>query len=376
MKKAYKYLPMIVFIAFIGVMFVLYLILPKNTFSSSEKRYLAQAPELNGSALFSGEFREDFEDYVADQTPGRDFWVGLASYYNYALGNNGEKGVYLGKNGYLINDPETMTYLSRNAGYIEAFAAQMKKKGIPTAVLTAPSTGYICADQLPAVHKEYRDDEVFDELQKTFKAADFVDIREAFQSAYANGDQVYYRTDHHWTTRGAYTAYRALSESLGYTPTAESVFAKTAYPGFYGSTYSTSGYFLTAPDEIEVWDAPDNEIKVTITDGETTVHQDMFFNNRLKEDDKYTVFLDGNHPYTVIQNKNASSREKLLVVKDSFAHSLVPFLADHYAEIVMVDMRYYSQPLLPIVEKEGIDRVLFLYSIDNLGTDTNIGFIE
>ena len=102
----------------------------------------------------------------------------------------------------------------------------------------------------------------------------------------------------------------------------------------------------------------------------------MFFYTHLDEDDKYPVFLDGNHPYTVIKNKNAATDEKLLVVKDSFAHSLVPFLADHYAEIIMVDMRYYSLPLQPIVEQEKVDKILFLYSIDNLSTDGDIGFIE
>ena len=102
----------------------------------------------------------------------------------------------------------------------------------------------------------------------------------------------------------------------------------------------------------------------------------MYFYNHLDDSDKYEVFLDGNHPYTVIKNKNASSKEKLLVIKDSFAHSLVPFLADHYAEIVMVDMRYFSMPMQPIIEREGIDRILFLYSIDNLGTDTGIAYIE
>lgn len=377
MKKGYKRLPMIVFLMFIGVMCVLFFALPKKEYSSSEKRYLAKMPQFNEKNLFSGSFRDDAESFIEDHTAGRDFWVGLAAYYNLSLGNNGAKGVYNGRDGYLINDPENMDGLSRNAGYIEEFAEHMKARlDVPTAVMVAPSTGYICEDKLPAVHKEYRDDEAFAELGSIFQAAQFVDIREDFKAAYQNGAQVFYRTDHHWTTHGAYTAYQALGKPLGFVPNDESIYEKTAYPGFYGTTYSTSGYRMTKPDEIEVWDNPNNKIKVTINDGEVTENEDMYFYSHLDEDDKYPVFLDGNHSYTVIENKKSESKETLLVVKDSFAHSLVPFLADHYQKIIMVDMRYYALPLQPIIEKEAVDKVLFLYSLDNLATDVDIGFIE
>lgn len=377
MKKVYKCLPAIVFILFIAVMLILFLALPKKEYSSSEKRYLEKAPAFSAEKLFSGEFERSFEDYIEDHTAGRDFWVGLSSYYNYALGNDGSKGVYHGKDGYLINDPEDMTNLSRNVGFIEEFASHMKEwQNVPTTVLVAPSTGYVCEDKLPTFHKDYHDEEAFAEMKDTFKNADFVDVRTDLLDAYNSGSQVFYRTDHHWTTCGAYTAYQALAESLGYTANPESAYEKTAYDGFYGTTYSTSGYWLTEPDGIEVWDNPSNDIDVTIIDGDTIEQKDMYFYSHLEEDDKYPVFLDGNHPYTVIKNANASSDEKLLVIKDSFAHSLVPFLADHFAEIIMVDMRYYSMPMQPIIEHEGIDRVLFLYSIDNLATDNDIGYIE
>ncbi len=377
MKKVYKNLPAIIFCVFIGAMFILFLVLPKKEYSSSEKRYLEKAPEFTVGKLFSGDFEKSFEKYIEDHTAGRDFWVGLSAYYNDFLGNNGSKGVYRCKDGYLINDPGDMTNLSRNLGFIEDFATHIQEQmKVPTTVLVAPSTGYVCADKLPYFHKEYHDDEKFAEMQDTFKTAGFVDIRGDLIDAYKDGNQVFYRTDHHWTSFGAYTAYQALGQSLGYVPNDQSAYDITAYPGFYGTTYSTSGYWLTEPDHIEVWDNPGNDVDVTIIDGETIEQKDMYFYSHLEEDDKYPVFLDGNHPYTVIKNENASSDEKLLVIKDSFAHSLVPFLTDHYAEIIMVDMRYYSLPMQPLIEHEGIDRVLFLYSIDNLATDTNIGMIE
>ena len=376
MKKAYKFLPATLFLIFIVGMMVLFFVLPKKEYSSSEKRYLEQAPSFSFQSLLSGKFGDDFEKFLSDQTPGRNIWVGLSAYYNYAIGNNGSTGIYLGKNGYLVNDPENMSELSRNIGYINEFAA---KCPVDTTVLIAPSTGYVCDDILPDIHKQYRDDEHFENMKAQLDSAKFIDVREAFKKEYADGNQLYYKTDHHWTAYGAYTAYRELSSALGYTPHAKEDYTVTAYPGFYGTTYSSSGFWLTKPDTVEVWDNPENDSTVvtTITDnGNVTEQKDMFYLSHLEDDDKYPIYLDGNHPYTVIKNTAAGSNDKLLVIKDSFAHSMVPYLADHYSEIIMVDLRYYSEPVSKLIEKEGIDRVLVVYSIDNLATDTNLGWLE
>ena len=376
MKKAFKFLPAALFLIFIVGMMVLFFVLPKKEYSSSEKRYLEQAPSFSFQSLLSGKFGDDFEKFLSDQTPGRNIWVGLSAYYNYAIGNNGSTGIYLGKNGYLVNDPENMSELSRNIGYINEFAA---KCPVDTTVLIAPSTGYVCDDILPDIHKQYRDDEHFENMKAQLDSAKFIDVREAFKKEYADGNQLYYKTDHHWTAYGAYTAYRELSSALGYTPHAKEDYTVTAYPGFYGTTYSSSGFWLTKPDTVEVWDNPENDSTVvtTITDnGNVTEQKDMFYLSHLEDDDKYPIYLDGNHPYTVIKNSAAGSNEKLLVIKDSFAHSMVPYLADHYSEIIMVDLRYYSEPVSKLIEKEGIDRVLVVYSIDNLATDTNLGWLE
>ena len=375
MKKLYKCLPAVIFVLFITAMMVLFIVLPKKEYSSSEKRYLQQAPAFSFQSLMSGEFGKDFEKFLSDQTAGRNFWVGFASYYNYAIGNNGSNGIYKCSDDYLVNDPEDMSNLMRNVGYIEEFAESCP---VDTTVMIAPSTGYICTDILPAVHREYRDDEMFAKMQETLKSVNFVDIRDTFKNAYADGNQIYYKTDHHWTAYGAYTAYRELGKTLGYTPLSQNDYTITPYPGFYGTTYSSSGFWMTPPDTLEVWDNPQNDATVTtaITEGaDTTEQTDMFYYTHLEEDDKYPVYLDGNHPYTVIKNTGAASDEKLLVIKDSFAHSLVPFLSDHYSEIIMVDFRYYMQPVSELIEREGVDKVLVLYSIDNLATDTNVGRI-
>ncbi len=378
MKKALKYLPTIVFVAFIYLMGILFFVLPKSEYSSSEKRYLAEFPQLSTDTFFSGEFGQDFETYLSDHTVGRNFWVGLNSYYNLSLGNPLSNGIYHCKDGYLINDPPVTDRLSSNIDIIAEFA---QKQDIPSTVLLAPSTGYVVDDVLPNKHIIYDDDKLFDDASKTLNNAGitFVDVRDNFKSAYKSGTQVYYKTDHHWTAQGAYLGYTALGDSLGYTPNSKDNYNIDVHNGFYGTTYSSSGFWYTQPDDIELWHSKQNQdIKVTITDGDKTIDSDsLFFMERLEEDDKYPVYLDGNHPYTVIKNNALKQNDKkLLVIKDSFAHSLVPFLADHYSEIIMIDMRYYKQNVSDLIEARGFDRVLFLYSIDNLATDADIAWLE
>ena len=379
MKKLYQYLPAVVFGGFIAAMLILFLALPKKDFSPSEKRYLEKTPEVSVEKIFSGEFEKSFENYISDHTAGRNFWVGFNAYFCKAMGNNAPKGVYYGKDDYLINDPAEMNNFARNIGFLEEFAEDVKARtNTPVTVAVAPSTGYVCADKLPKFHFTYQDETAFNQMHATFKTAAFADLRDCLKKSYDEGHQVFYRTDHHWTAYGAYSAYQALGDALGYKPYAENTYTKTLYPGFYGTTYSTSGFWKIPSDTIEVWDNPANDksVSVKITDGDKVIEQpEMFFYDHLNEDDKYPVYLDGNHPYTVIKNTKADSSKKLMVIKDSFAHSLVPFLADHYSEIIMIDLRYFVNPASEIIEQEGVDQVLILYSLDNLATDDNIGRI-
>ena len=379
MKKACKHLPTIIFIAFIFTMTILFFALPKKDYSSSEKRYLAEFPTLTVDTFFSGEFGEDFETYLSDHTAFRNFWVGLSSYYNYTLGNPLSNGIYNCKDGYLLNDPPKTDRLLINIDVMSEFIAASE---LPATVVLAPSTGYVASDVLPNKHIIYKDDELFTEVSSTLAEnnIEFVDLRENFKAAHKNGTQVYYKTDHHWTAEGAYLAYCDLAKTLGFDAKGKDEYKIDSYPDFYGTTYSSSGFWFNEADNIEVWNSntiKSGDIEVSITDnGETTIHDSLFFLDNLKDDDKYPVYLDGNHPYTVIKNNAVKDGEKLLVIKDSFAHSLVPFLADHYSEITMLDMRYYKQSVSELIKNSDFDKLLFIYSVDNLGTDTDIAWLE
>ena len=375
-----RFAPAVLFVAFIFAMAIWFVVNPKADYSSSEKRYLQQFPETSVDTVLSGEFSEKFETYFADHFPQRNMWVGLNSYYNLGIGLNGRNGVYNSADGYLINVPvDKENYVRKNIRVLAEF--KEKIGDVPMTVMLAPSTGYIATDKLPLIHDSYNDDTYFAETAKNLgeSGVNFVDLRETFKQKYAEGVQLYYRTDHHWTTDGAYEGYVKLCEKLGVQPADKDSFAKTAYGGFYGTTYSTSGYWLTKPDSITVYDNQENtdkNITVKISeDGKDNHYGSMFFYNHIDEDDKYPVFLDGNHALTEIQNKNAKNGT-IVVIKDSFSHSLAPFLAENYSKVVLVDLRYYKQSVSDLIKKENPEQVVALYGIDNLATDTDIVWLQ
>ena len=375
-----RFAPAVLFVAFIFGLAIWFVVNPKADYSSSEKRYLQQFPETSVDTVLSGEFSEKFETYFADNFPQRNMWVGLNSYYNLGIGLNSRNGVYNSADGYLINVPvDKENYVRKNIRVLAEF--KEKIGDVPMTVMLAPSTGYIATDKLPLIHDSYNDDTYFAETAKTLgeSGVNFVDLRETFKQKYAEGVQLYYRTDHHWTTDGAYEGYVKLCEKLGVQPADKDSFAKTSYGGFYGTTYSTSGYWLTKPDSITVYDNQENtdkNITVKISeDGKDNHYGSMFFYNHIDEDDKYPVFLDGNHALTEIQNKNAKNGT-IVVIKDSFSHSLAPFLAENYSKVVLVDLRYYKQSVSDLIKKENPEQVVALYGIDNLATDTDIVWLQ
>lgn len=378
-NKIGKYIPAVVFLIFIYGMALWFLFSPKTDYSSSEKRYLQKFPDANVEKVLSGEFGSEFETFFADQFPQRNTWVGINAYTTLAEGNNGASGVYNCKNGYLINKPvSTDNNLDKNVGAVVDFA---KTIDAPTTVMLVPSTGYIADDVLPTFHDKYNDDEDISKISSTLskEKIGFVDLRERFKSEYKNGSQLYYKTDHHWTTKGAYTGYQELCKALGITPIDDSTLKKDSYPDFYGTTYSSSGFWLTPPDNIEIWSNPknsDKNISVKITEGANVkTSGSMYFTDHLKEDDKYPVFIDGNHALTEITNTNAKNGT-ILLIKDSFSHSLAPFLAENYSKVVLVDLRYYKESVSQLVSTYNPEQVVVLYGIDNLATDTDIVWLK
>ena len=339
-KKALQYLPAFFFILCIFAFMILYFVLPKSDHSSQEKRNLAEFPETNAETIFEGKFQRELDTYLSDHIPGRNLFAGIGSFYELLCGQNGSKGIYLGSEGYLFPKPsKNKENLLKNAEYISEFAEDFSGS-----------------------------------LSKSVR---FKDITEDFLSEW-DSKQLYYKTDHHWTSEGAYECYSLLGGLMDYAPVPESSFRKERINNFYGTSYSKSALWTVSPDKMDLWsnqEQPEGSVKVEIRDGsDVKSSESYFFLERLNEDDKYPVFLDGNHSLVTITN-SAAKGGTLVVIKDSYAHTIVPFLSQNYSKIIMADLRYYKKEISALAEEENADAVLILYSLDNLSADNNLAYL-
>jgi len=367
-------LPVLFAVFIIGISFLTF-VLPKAEYSQNEKRYLAEFPEISIKSVLSGDFQSGFENYVSDHVFGRNFFVSLNSYFSLIMGRNSVSDIYFAKDGYLINAPKTKETKNFEKN-LKNFNEFTKKVDVASSIMIVPTTGYIMKDKLPAFAKNYEDDSLFELAASLTPAISFIDARSVLFNAVDNENkEVYYRTDHHLTSAGTYELYKLYCSSNGLTYPKKEWYNIKKADGFFGTTLAGSGYFLTKPDTVEIW-KPRNEVVVTIDDGNKSgVYESMFFEKHLEADDKYPVFLDGNHALTTIENEN-STGGNLLVIKDSYAHALAPFLSYNYSKVVLVDMRYYRKSVSELIEKHEIDEILYIYGTDSLITDTNSAWLQ
>lgn len=359
-KKSER-ITVILFCGFLFVMILSYLLLPKEDFSENEKRYLSKAPALSWEAVSSGDWGDAAETYMADHIPGRDFFVGLNAYFDLYTGRQVAKDiVVLGDR--LVEDPEEFNIqtINKNMTYINGFAQNI---GQSVDFIIVPSAGWA------AGLEDYQDEAIIDYIYKSADSGlNTIDVLPVFDG---NVD-LYYKTDHHWNSTGAHEAYTAYMDAIEKEYRNAEDFDIEVCEGFQGSTYSRSALWLTPAEDLELWHGSND---LTVTNGETDdVHEGVFYRERLEEADKYTVYLDGNHSTVRIHNPNAEG--KLLVIRDSYSNSLGCFLAESYEEVVLVDLRYYKQPISELVQQEHFNNILICYSIGNFLTDTNISWLR
>lgn len=362
----------LLFCLLLALMPLLFLLLPKADFSAREKRYLAEAPELDADSLLSGRFAEEAESYAADHLPGRDLLVGLNAVGELVTGRQIANTVWLGRNGRLFEAPAAFDAetIADNMAALRAFAEQA---GQPVDLMLVPSAGCLLPEELPALADPCRDEEILDAARdEAGDALRFVALLPAFRAAEDRG-ALYYRTDHHWTAEGAYRAAALYLDTVGRALPAREDYGITAEAGFRGTLWSRAALWFLPAEPLELWDS-DGDFCVENREREGE-HAGLFYRERLTEDDKYPVYLDGNHSLVRIRNTDPAAQGRILVVRDSFANCLGCFLADAYEEVVLVDLRYYRSPVSGLLA-EGFDQILILYSIGNFMTDANIVRLE
>ncbi|MBQ6582358.1 MAG: hypothetical protein IJH77_00875 [Mogibacterium sp.] len=350
------------------------ILMPDRDFSPAENRILQELPDFNVYEYLDGRLERDLEDYVNDQFVFRDEFIRVKTAADRTAGVLENNGVYLAKDQYLIEDlavPDE-TQLTACEEALRYFRESYPD--LPMYFLLAPNAGNILEDKLPATVELADQNRYMDEFFEYLTAADFwvIDVREAFRQQ-KDDVQLYYRTDHHWTTNGAYLAYQqAIRDMTGEEPLEFEPFV--VQNNFRGTLYSKSGFTNGMSDEIRIYLPADraNYLDSVIYYSDSQTKTTEFYQvDNLEDKDAYTVFGGSNHPMYTIKTP-VESEERLLIVKDSYANSMIPFLTQYYREIVVVDPRYYFENLDDLIAVEGVTQVLFLYNANTFFTDDSL----
>ena len=376
MSKKYSIFITVLFCLFIFGFGIAQFVVPDKEFSEQENRYLSQMPELDfgdislgltkSGNFFNGKFMEDFEDYIVDQFPLRDAWIKLKASCEKLMGKQENNGVYLGTDGNTLfaqyTTPSAEDF-DKKVGYVNKLAS---KVDVPVYFALIPDKSYVWADRLPANAPLVDDGTAL----KLAQAACSDDVNWIDLSGALSGDDAFYRTDHHWSTFGAYQGYVALMTAMNGSAATPDYDAVKVSDSFFGTTWSSSGAGWVTPDEMYTW-IPEGTFKVTWYHNGKPEAGKLYEESKLDVKDKYSMFLGGNQPLCTIENEN-SDGGKLLVVRDSYCDSLAPFLGLDYAEVHLWDLRYNNMSLSQYVAENGIDQVLVLYSNANFATDANL----
>lgn len=368
MSKKFSIFLSALFCAFIGGVAVISLILPDKDFSPLENRYLQKPPKLSAESLSNGKFMTDAEKYVSDHIVGRDFWVAVKAWSERLSGKKENNGVYFGGEGTLINrvDAPEQSKLEQDMGYVDALAGNVS---VPVYFGLIPSAAEIWKDRLPAGAPTAGEKAIIDNLYFS-TGASTIDMYGALQAH--KDEDIYYRTDHHWTSLGAFYGANAICDALGMEPLRLEDYSKTTVTDqFYGTSFSTSGVRWLPPDQIDVY-VPDEGIKVTSWFNGSPEAGSLYVDSKLEVKDKYAYFLGGNQPLCVIESEKAPDGPKALIIRDSYSDSLAPFLTERFSEIHLFDLRYNLTSVQSYVEEHNIDAVVVLYSFANFAADDNL----
>ena len=361
-----------IFLLSLFLVLLVNIIVPDREQSDQENRMLDTMPKLSLTGVLIGDFMEQWESYMSDQFAGRNLLRGLKVKLDRLGGSRMENGVIIGKDGQLFEDiavPDDELFKD-NINAVRSFAEMYPD--IPTTVMLIPDAACILSDSLPAFATVEDQSQMFSMVEHGLgDSVSWVDAYSALNKH--KTEKLYYKTDHHWTTQAAFYVFQEAAAGLGIEgDVSDDYVSYTVTDSFNGVLASKSGAGLDEKEQIDIYvpTAGDDDVIVNYVD-EAKKRTSLYDSSKLETRDKYGVFFGGNTSVMDIKTMS-TSRQRLLVVKDSFADCFIPFLTPYYREIVVVDPRYYSGTLEDIMETYRITDALILYSGNTFMTDNNI----
>lgn len=360
----------ILFCAVLVIGLASYIFISPRAFSEKENRTLAGPPQIGADSLGSGSFATDFESYANDQFIWRDFAVSIKANLEKLSGKKENNGIYFADDNYLIEKP-TSTDTAIAKANLESIKKVALSGKYDVSVMLVPTAFEVLKDKLPENAYNPIQKDVAKLANETLDGSGAKFIDPTNELSLHKDEYIYFRNDHHQSAFGSYLVYKTWCEANGIEAYSEQDFAKKDLSDeFYGTTWSRSSITSAVGDTVSIYE-PEFDISYEVNyvvDNKTA--DTMYEMSWIDKKDKYSVFFDGNHPIVTVNTSNKNGK-KIAVFKDSYANSVLPFLVNHYENVHVIDLRYYSVNPLMYLDANGITEMLVLYNTANFITDTN-----
>jgi len=359
-----------VILSVIVLVFTFIFIFKKNTeFSENENRYLQESPKFSFSSLIKGTYIEKLEDYFADQFPLRDAFMSIKTKTDKLLGKKDINGVYLGSNDYLIEKYNTPANSDKIVETLNEFNETINYVNLN--LMLVPTSISVNYEQLPN-NVEYENQ--MKELEYIYDNIDFntINVYDTLmeQNKYY---QMYYRLDHHWTSYGAYYAYKEYCKANNINYLSINDFEiEEVTQDFNGTLYSKSNDYSKKSDSIHLFipEKHNYEVEYVYNKKKTDTLYELSY---LEKKDKYSLFLDNNHPLIVVTNNDVNNNDEIVIIKDSYANSFVPFIVNHFKKVHIIDPRFYQEDISEYIKNnKNINDALILYNMNTIDEDIGI----
>lgn len=371
MFKKKEYIFTSIFLIIIFIFPILHITIKDKDISIIENRYLKKLPKFTFNNFISGDFSKDISEYLDDHFPFRDTFISIKSYFDILLGRTDINNVYLSKDNYLIEmfNNENIDITNRNIELINNLA-----KEVNVSVMLIPTSTEILKSLLPPFATSIDQKQYLKYIEKSLdNSIKFISPINILNEK--NNEYIYYLTDHHYTTLGAYYSYLEFCKKFNITPIKKDDFnIIKVSDNFLGSLYSKVSLYNQKKDSIFLYIPKENK-DLTVDYGTKQSNSLYEFSHLENPRTQYNIFLDNNHPLIKISS-SIKNGKKLAIIKDSYANSFIPFLTNHFEELHVIDLRFYKSNIFNYLKENNINDVLFYYNIKNFSEDRNLTFID
>ena len=350
---------------------------PQRARSEAENRPLETRPAVSWQPLISGSFAKAYESYLSDQFILRDEWITLRTGIERAALKQEINDVYFAKDSYLIEKHSGVfreECAGQNVTRIGAFFNNLTETygAEHLTCMVVPNAVDILRDHLPAFADPYDEEDYLSRIRDAVPEGVWFDASSVLRKSHEEdaSKQLYYRTDHHWTTGAAFDVFAAWAAEKGIGQTDESRYQKEVVTDSFEGTISSKLGIRGREDSIERWDPVTPFDYYLIYNQSDDIRNTMYQKSFLDTKDQYAYFYGGNHGLIETVMPDSSTGRRLLIVKDSYAHCFAPFACAFFDEVDLVDPRYYNASIKELISTHSYTDILFLFNAAGCAGET------